>query len=109
MRPDPVASPSLSTNPTPSPGESFETISPGVAAAIIATGQLAYATCKFHSNGKDVVFIFHDPLHIGEELLRRYTSGIFPLCHAKMLAEAHGYLADERNRVKGVGHARKNF
>jgi hypothetical protein len=28
--------------------------------------------------------------------------------HAKMLAETRGFLADECNRVKGVGHARKS-
>ncbi len=87
--------------------EYFETISPALAAAIIVADQLAYSHCKLHHNGKDAVFVFRDPLCIGEELQRRYTAGVFPLVHAKMLAEARGYLADESNRVKGRGHDKK--
>jgi hypothetical protein len=86
----------------------FETISPALAAALIAADQLKYSHCELHRNGKDAVFFFQDPLHVGEELQRRYAAGVFPTVHAKMLAEARGYLADESNRVKGGGHERKS-
>lgn len=86
--------------------EEFVTISPALAAAIIVAGQLAYSHARLHANRKDVLFVFEDPLHIGEELQRRYQAGIFPLVHAKMLAEARGFLVDENNRVKGVRHAK---
>jgi hypothetical protein len=95
-----------SSNPPPLT-EEFETISPALAAALIAANQLSYSHCKLHRNAKDVIFVFKDPLCVGEELQRRYAAGAFPLVHAKMLAEARGYLADEHNRVKGGGHARK--
>jgi hypothetical protein len=85
----------------------FETISPALAAALIAANQLAYSHCKLHANGRDTVFIFGDALHNGEELQRRYAAGAFPLVHPKMLAEARGYLADENVRVKGGGHANR--
>jgi hypothetical protein len=39
-------------------------------------------------------------------LQRRYQAGVLPTVHAKMLAEARGFLADEHNRVKGSGHAK---
>lgn len=84
----------------------FETISPALAAALIAADQLAYSHCKIHANNKDAVFVFRDPLHVGDELQRRYTAGVFPLVHAKMLAEARGFLADDSNRVKGGRHAK---
>jgi hypothetical protein len=93
-------------HPTPlTEADYFATISPALAAALIAADQLAYSHCKLHHNGKNAVFVFKDPLHVGEELQRRYTSGVFPLVHAKMLAEARGYLVDESNRVKGGRHA----
>jgi hypothetical protein len=95
-----------SSTPTPLTQETFETISPALAAAFIAADQLAYSHCKLHRNGKDAVFVFHDPLHTGEELQRRYQAGVLPTVHAKMLAEARGFLADEHNRVKGSGHAK---
>jgi hypothetical protein len=87
--------------------EEFETISPALAAALIAANQLSYSHCKLHSNRKDVIFVFRDPLRVGEELQRRYAAGAFPLVHAKMLAEARGFLADENSRVKGDGHGKK--
>jgi hypothetical protein len=86
----------------------FETISPALAAALIAANQLAYSHCKLHSNGKDAIFVFKDPLHIGEELQRRYAAGVLPPVHAKMLAEARGYLADETHRVKGGSRGNKS-
>lgn len=98
--------PPLSSTPPPLT-EYFPTISPALAAALIAADQLAYSHCQLHSNGKDAIFFFKDPLHTGEELQRRYAAGVFPTVHAKMLADARGYLADESNRVKGGGHARK--
>jgi hypothetical protein len=100
----PVPEPSSSAPPLT---ETFETISPALAGALIAANQLAYSHCKLHANGKDAIYVFADPLHVGEELQRRYTAGVFPLVHAKVLAEARGYLADESNRLKGGGHAHK--
>ena len=104
----------MSERPAPSPPtssiaeESFETCSPALAAALIAANQLTYSGCKLHRNGKDTIFAFADPLHAGDELQRRYNAGAFPLVHAKMLAEARGYLADEVKRLKaGGGHAQK--
>jgi hypothetical protein len=96
-----------SSNPPPLT-EEFETISPALAAALIAANQLSYLHSKLHRNGKDTIYVFADPLHVGEELQRRYAAGAFPLVHAKMLAEARGYLADEHNRLKGGGNARKS-
>ena len=104
MRPAPE--PSSSASP-PLAEEFFETISPALAAALIAAAQLAYSHCKVNPNQKDAVLVFRDPLHTGEELQRRYTAGVLPTVHAKMLAEARGYLADECNRVKGGGHAKR--
>jgi hypothetical protein len=104
MRPVPESSGSA---PPLTEAESFETISPALAAALITADQLAYSHCNLHLNGKDAVFVFRDPLHTGEELQRRYTAGVLPTVHAKMLAEARGYLANESNRVKGGGRARK--
>src|SRR5260370_5009239 len=100
----PVPEPSSSAPPL-TEADSFETISPALAAALIAADQLAYSHCKLHPNGKDAVFIFRDPLHTGEELQRRYNAGVFPLVHAKMLAETRGFLADESNRIKASSHA----
>jgi hypothetical protein len=103
----------MSTLPSGSPPSLtealFETLSPALAAALIAAHQLNYSHCKLHPNGKDTIFVFQDPLHLGEELQRRYASGAFPLVHAKMFSEARAYLADEHNRVKkgGSGHGRK--
>lgn len=96
--------------PEPSPplNETFETISPALAGALIAANQLTYTHCKLHANGKDAIYVFADPLHVGEELQRRYTAGAFPLVHAKVLAEARGFLSDESSRVKGGSHARKS-
>jgi hypothetical protein len=95
------------SNCSPPPlNETFETISPALAGAFIAANQLAYSHCKLHPNGSNVVFVFADPLHVGEELQRRYTAGAFPLVHAKVLAEARGFLADESNRIKGGRHAK---
>lgn len=92
----------LPSNCSPPPlNETFETISPALAGALIAANQLAYSHCKLHANSKDVIFIFADPLHVGDELQRRYTAGAFPLVHAKVLAEARGFLSDETYRVKG--------
>jgi hypothetical protein len=99
----------LPANCSPPPfNETFETISPALAGALIAANQLAYSHCKLHANGKDAVFVFADSLHVGEELQRRYTAGAFPLVHAKVLAEARGFLADETYRVKGGRHAKSN-
>ncbi len=93
------------SNCSPPPlDEIFETISPALAGALIAANQLAYSHCKLHANGKDAVFVFTDPLHVGDELQRRYTAGAFPLVHAKVLAEARGFLSDEAYRVKGGRH-----
>jgi hypothetical protein len=103
MRPVPEP---RSNAPSLTEAQYFETISPALAAALIAADQLAYSHCKIHRNGKDVIFVFEDPLKTGEELQRRYTAGVFPLVHAKMLAEARGYLADECARVRG-GHVKK--
>jgi hypothetical protein len=97
----PVPEPRISSPHPLTEAQYFETISPALAAALIAADQLAYSRCKIHRNGKDVIFVFEDPLKLGEELQRRYTAGVFPLVHAKMLAEARGYLADECGRVKG--------
>ena len=101
MRPEPSSS-----NPPPLTAE-FETISPALAAALIAADQLSYLRSELHRNGKDVIFVFDDPLHVGEEVQRRYNAGVFPRVHTKMLSEARGFLADECHRVKGGGHARK--
>jgi len=101
MRPIPAVSPR-----PPLPEELFETISPAFAAALIAAHQLSYSHCHSHRNGKDVVYAFADPLHVGEELQRRYTAGAFPLVHAKVLAEARSFLVDESKRVKGAGNER---
>ncbi|MGD0467482.1 MAG: hypothetical protein ABSA54_03825 [Terriglobales bacterium] len=89
---------SISNSP---PLSEYETISPAFAAALIAAGQLVYSHCKFHRNGKDVVYVFQDPLRTGEELQRRYTAGVFPLVHAKLLADVRNNLMDEANRIKG--------
>ncbi len=102
MRPEPESS---SSAPPPL-NETFETISPALAAALIAADQLPYSHCQLHRNGTNVIFVFKDPLHSGEELQRRYTAGVFPLVHAKMLAEARSYLADESTRIKGGRHAK---
>ena len=103
----PVPKPPNDNHPPLTDKNSFETISPALAAALIAADQLAYSHCKFHANRKDVIFVFSDPLQNGEELQRRYAAGVLPLVHAKMLAEARGFLADESSRVKGGGHAKK--
>jgi hypothetical protein len=87
--------------------ETFETISPALAAALIVAGQLHYSHCNLHPDATRVIFVFEDPLHIGDELQRRYVAGLFPLVHAKMLAEARGYLADESYRLKGGRDANK--
>jgi hypothetical protein len=99
--------PEVSTTPTPLTEDIFETMSPALAAALIAAYQLSYSHCKLHANRKDVLFVFEDPLHIGGELRRRYTAGVFPLVHAKVLAEARVYLAEENNRVKGVARGKR--
>lgn len=91
----------------PTPEEVFETISPAFAAALIAATQLTYSHCKPHRNGKDMIYVFVDPLHYGEELQRRYTAGAFPLVHAKVLADARSFLVDESKRVREGGHATK--
>lgn len=93
---------------TPPPLPEYETISPAFAAALIAAGQLSYSHCKLHRNGKDVVFVFQDPLAVGEELQHRYTAGTLPLVHAKLLADVRSNLMEEASRVKGGGHARKS-
>jgi hypothetical protein len=98
----------LPETPPPLTQETFETISPALAAALIAANQLSYSHCKLHANRKDAIFVFLDPMRIGEDLQRRYAAGAFPLVHAKMLAEARGFLADENSRVKGGGHAHKS-
>jgi hypothetical protein len=85
---------------------SFETISPALAAALIAGQQLAYAHAKMHTNRKDVVYVFDDPLRVGAELQRRYNAGVLPAVHAKAVNEARGYLAEECKRVKGGSHAK---
>ena len=103
MRPVSEA-PNISARPL---NETFETISPALAGALIAANQLAYSHCKLHSSGNHVLFVFADPLHVGEELQRRYTAGAFPLVHAKVLAEARSFLADESTRVKGGHYASK--
>lgn len=92
------------SNPPPLP--EYLTISPAFAAALIAAGQLVYSHCKLHPNGKDVVYVFEDPLHTGDELQRRYTAGVFPLVHAKLLADVRNNLMDEANRVKGGRHGK---
>ena len=92
------------SSPPPLPQE-FQTISSSLAAALIAAGQLNYSHCKLHRNAKDVIFVFQDPLGIGEELQRRYTTGTLPLVHAKLLADVRNNLMEEANRVKGGGHA----
>ena len=95
--------------PEPSGGTpSFETISPALAAALIAAQQLTYSHAKLHPNHKDVVYVFDDPLRVGAELQRRYNAGVLPSVHAKAVNEARGYLADECKRVKGGGHASKS-
>jgi hypothetical protein len=91
---------------TPLTEHAFETLSPPLAGALIAASALAYSHCYLHRNCKDAVFVFKDPLRVGEELQRRYQSGAFPLVHAKMLAEARLFLANENIRVKGEGHAK---
>lgn len=92
----------------PTPNDFFETISSSFAAALIAADQLSYFGCRFHRNGKDAVFVFRDPLHVGDELQRRYAAGVFPLVHPKILAEARGYLAEEAKKVREGGHARQS-
>jgi hypothetical protein len=96
---------STSTNPHPLP--EYETISPAFAAAIIAAGQLVYSHCKMHPNGKDVVYVFQDPLRIGDDLQHRYKAGTLPLVHAKFLSDVRTNLMEEANRVKGGHHASK--
>jgi hypothetical protein len=103
MRPVPDSPPHspLPSNPT------FETISPAVAAALIATGSLTYSHARLLTNG-NVAYIFDDPIAVGPELQRRYHAGVFPLVHAKTIADARGFLADEGSRVKrGGGHDHK--
>ena len=102
-----TASEVRTNSPTPPLTETFQTISPALAAALIAANQLTYAYCKLHANRKDAIFVFADPLHVGEELQRRYTAGVFPLVHAKLLAETRGFLADECYRVKGGNREQK--
>lgn len=99
--------PELPPSNSPPLTEVFETLSPPLAAALIAASQLAYSHCYLHRNGKDVIFVFKDPLRNGEELQRRYQSGAFPLVHAKMLAEARLFLATENNRVKGAARGQR--
>jgi hypothetical protein len=95
------------TGPTPlTEADSFETISPALAAALIAANQLTYSHCKLHRNNKDAVYVFRDPLHVGDELQRRYTAGVFPLVHAKLLADTRGFLSEESNRIKGADRGR---
>jgi hypothetical protein len=103
----PVPEPPSSSTPL-TEANSFETISPALAAALIAADQLAYSHCKLHRNAKDAVFVFRDPLQIGEELQRRYNAGVFPLVHAKMLAETRGFLSEESTRVKGGRNVSKS-
>lgn len=89
------------STPTPLP-DNFQTISPALAAAFIAARQLTYSRCELHRNGRDVIFFFEDPEHIGDELRQKYSMGTFPLVDAKMLADARSYLAKENNRLKGA-------
>ncbi len=103
--------PNRTPNPPPhppiqwqSPPESFDTISPALASALIAAGALSYSHAKLHSNGRDVVYTFADPARAGDELQRRYAVGAFPLVHAKVLAEARTFLADEAARVRNARH-----
>jgi hypothetical protein len=96
---------SSSTSP---PSPFYETVSPPFAAALIAAGQLVYLNCKLHPNGKNVVYVFDDPLHIGEELQRRYATSIFPLVHPKLLADVRNKLMEDANRVKGGRDASKS-
>jgi hypothetical protein len=98
---------SASTGSIPPPLPEYETISPAFAAAIIAAGQLVYSHCKIHPNGKDVVYVFRDPLRIGDDLQHRYKAGTLPLVHAKFLSDVRANLMDEANRVKGGHHANK--
>jgi hypothetical protein len=109
MRSDYFSVPPPITNPTPPPEtECFETRSTALAAALIAADQLRYSHCRIHDNGKDGFYVFRDPLHVGEELQRRYKALLFPTIHARVLAEARGFLVDDYKRVlKRVGHGRK--
>src|ERR1035441_9340765 len=91
---------------TPPPLPEYETSSPAFAAALIAAGQLSYSHCKLHRNGKDVVFVFADPLSVGDQLRHRYTAGTLPLVHAKLLTDVRNNLMDEANRVRGGRHAK---
>ena len=100
--------PDVSRGAPPLLDEAFETISLALAAALIAANQLNYSHCRTHSNGKDVIYVFLDPLRAGEELQRRYSAGAFPLVHAKVLSDARSFLVDESKRVKGVGNAQKS-
>jgi hypothetical protein len=96
-------------SPTPlSEADSFETISLAIAAAFIAADQLSYSHCKLQKpNSNYAVFIFRDPLHVGLELQRRYTAGLFPSVNPKILADARGYLTEQCNRMKGCSHANR--
>ena len=95
-----------SSTPTPST-DFYETISPALAAALIAASRLSYSHCTLHRNGRDVIFCFEDLLHVGDELAKRYASGTFPLVHPKMLADARVYLAEENNRLKAVARGKR--
>lgn len=101
----PVRIPS-NISPPPLPDDAYRTLSSALAAALIAAQQLEYSHCVLHPNGKDTVYVFHDPTHAGDELARRYTAGALPLVHAKMLADARSYLVDESKRVREGVHAK---
>jgi hypothetical protein len=85
----------------------FQTVSLSLSAALIAAQQLKFSHCELHANCKDAMFFFEDPHHIGSELQRKYTSGILPTVHAKVLNEARSYLMEEANRLKGTDRAKK--
>lgn len=74
----------------------------------MAAGKLEYNRVELHKNKRDVEYIFDDPLQVGDELQRRYAGSAFPLVHAKTLADARGFLADEHKRIlKGAGIAKR--
>jgi hypothetical protein len=81
----------------------FRTMSTSFAAAIVASNQLEFLRAELAANGREVVFVFEDPLAQGDDLHRRFDAGMFSRVEPKVLFSARGFLMDEMARLQGRG------
>ena len=93
-------------SPAPENSAPFRCQNSNFVSYLIAANLLRYLSAELIPGTRTVVFLLHDPLCRGPELLRQFNAGVAESVNARTLYEVRGFLLSEAKRVLAAAGVR---